>query len=128
MNVIYCRTAKASYNTIKNQIDVCEKFLKSIGMSIDEVYIDDGYSGLNTERPKFQEMMNNIDNIKSITVGSPDRLFRDSVLLLELCKELHKRNIVLYDAKRQTNIIDFMNKETFSKCISSLIDDVKEDR
>lgn len=77
MNVIYCRTAKASYNAIKNQIDVCEKFLKSIGMSIDEVYIDDGYSGLNTERPKFQEGMNNIDNIKSITVESPDRLFRD---------------------------------------------------
>lgn len=45
-------------------------------------------------------------------------------MLLELYKELHKRNIVLYDAKRQTNIIDSMNKETFSKYISGLMDDI----
>lgn len=127
MNVIYCRTAIASYNRIKDQIDICEKFLSSKGMVIDKVYDDDGYSGLNAERPQFQEMMNNIDNIKSITIGSPNRLSRDPVLLLELYKKLDKRNIVLYDAERQTNIIDSMNKEAISEYISGLIDDVKKD-
>ena len=56
---IYCRLSKDDEQkgesaSIQNQKELLENYVKSRGWSIYDVYIDDGYTGLNTNRPSFK--------------------------------------------------------------------------
>ena len=42
--------------SIMNQISYIENYAKSIGLVVGKNYIDDGYSGINYDRPAFEEM------------------------------------------------------------------------
>ena len=46
--------------SIINQISYIENYAKSIGVVVSKNYIDDGYSGINYERPAFEEMVEDI--------------------------------------------------------------------
>lgn len=61
----------------------------------DLLYIDDGYSGADDERPAFQRMMNDAraDKFDVLLVWKIDRLFRKTILLLETIEELRKLGI-----------------------------------
>ena len=106
MNVIYCRVAQQSEESINYQRYQCINFLKSKGISIDKFYIDNGFSANKTDRPQLVNMINNLDNIESITILNVDRLYRDSSKLLEFCKLLKRKNIALYDISSGINVID----------------------
>ena len=48
-------------NSIRNQIDVCREYIDGCPyLQLTEIYSDDGYSGVNFERPSFQKMMQDI--------------------------------------------------------------------
>ena len=52
-------------NSIENQREYIEEFLKTKPEIITvEFYMDDGYSGVNFERPSFQKMMQDITEKK----------------------------------------------------------------
>lgn len=83
---IYCRFSKddgrvEDSSSIQTQKMMLEKFCMEQGYSIYEVYIDDGYSGLNYERPDFQRLLNDIDSGKVNLVVTKDlsRLGRDYI-------------------------------------------------
>jgi site-specific DNA recombinase len=83
---IYCRFSKddgrvEDSSSIQTQKMMLEKFCMEQGYSIYEVYIDDGYSGLNYERPDFQRLLNDIDSGKVNLVITKDlsRLGRDYI-------------------------------------------------
>lgn len=61
----------------------------------DLLYIDDGYSGADDERPAFQRMMRDARGRKFdvLLVWKIDRLFRKTILLLETIEELTKLDI-----------------------------------
>ena len=50
--------------SIMNQISYIENYAKSIGLVVSKNYIDDGYSGINYDRPAFEERQNKCSNNK----------------------------------------------------------------
>lgn len=106
MNIIYCRTAQKHQGDIDLQQYKCRKFLEYKNMAVDKVHIDDGFSGNIMNRPGLNQIINNLDTIKSITVSSVDRIYRNSEKLLEFYKLLKDKNIKLYDATLGVDIIN----------------------
>ncbi len=82
--------------SIKNQIDILTSFAKENHFIIYKIYIDDGYSGKDFNRPKFNEMMMDINKklINCIVVKDLSRMGRN---LIEVGKYLDdylpKKNI-----------------------------------
>lgn len=69
-------------DSIVSQKSIIENKLKELGNDFELVdfYIDDGYTGLNTNRPSFQRMLQDIENSKINTIITKDlsRLSRNS--------------------------------------------------
>ncbi len=69
-------------DSIVSQKNIIEKKVENLGkeFSIIDYYIDDGYTGLNTNRPDFQRMMQDIEkgNINCIITKDLSRLSRNS--------------------------------------------------
>ena len=74
---IYCRLSKDDEQkgesvSIQNQKDMIEYYVLNKGWSIYEIYIDDGYSGLNIDRPAFKKMIKDIEDEKIDIVITKD--------------------------------------------------------
>lgn len=88
--VIYARQSldKEDSFSIEKQIDDCKK---RIGSSVPtQVFIDRGFSGKNTDRPSFNEMMNEVraDKIKTIFCYRLDRISRSMLDFNLMWKDL----------------------------------------
>lgn len=77
MNAIYTRQSvdRADSISIESQIEFCKYEMRGEAY---KVYSDRGYSGKNTDRPAFAEMMNDIENgiISKVVVYKLDRISR----------------------------------------------------
>ena len=67
ITALYCRLSqedelKGDSNSIQNQRSILEKYAKDNGFENTKVFVDDGFSGVNFERPGFQEMMARMEN------------------------------------------------------------------
>ena len=80
---IYIRVSKENGDdTLENQLFSVTEHLKKLGdTKICTVKIDDGYSGLNIDRPAFQEMLNEIrcGSIDCVAVRDLSRLSKDHI-------------------------------------------------
>ncbi len=84
---LYCRLSKdddgktGESSSIQTQRDMLESFCRLQGFLIYDFYVDDGYSGLNFNRPGFERMLNDIDGGKVNLVITKDlsRLGRDYI-------------------------------------------------
>ena len=83
---IYCRLSKDDDNigesaSIQTQKSMLESYCREQGFLVYDYYVDDGYSGLNYNRPGFERMLNDIDNGKVNLVITKDlsRLGRDYI-------------------------------------------------
>ena len=83
---LYCRLSKDDEQagesvSIGTQKMILEKFCKEHDFRIFDVYVDDGFSGLNFERPEFQRMLKDIEDGKINLVITKDlsRLGRDYI-------------------------------------------------
>ena len=69
-------------NSIASQRTIIQNKLKELGEEFELVdfYIDDGYTGLNTDRPSFQRMLSDIDKgiVNTIITKDLSRLSRNS--------------------------------------------------
>ncbi|MEF7565044.1 recombinase family protein [Bacillus infantis] len=99
--------AKHGYS-IPAQIEKLEAYCISQGWEIKEKYIDEGYSAKDLNRPKFEEMMNQIKNgkIDVLLVYRLDRLTRSVVDLYEILKILDQHNCMF---KSATEVYDTTN-------------------
>lgn len=66
---LYCRLSLDDGNvgdsgSIQTQKIILEEYAKSHGFKIYDIYVDDGYSGLNFNRPWFQRLLQDIENKK----------------------------------------------------------------
>ena len=83
---LYCRLSKDDEQagesvSIGTQKIILEKFCKENGFSVRDVYVDDGYSGLNFDRPDFQRMIGDSEDGKINLVITKDlsRFGRDYI-------------------------------------------------
>ncbi|GHV03075.1 resolvase [Clostridia bacterium] len=83
---LYLRFSKDDGNacdssSIETQQMTLEKYCQDNGYRIHDVYKDDGYTGLNFDRPDFQRLLSDIDNKKVNLVITKDlsRLGRDYI-------------------------------------------------
>ena len=66
---LYCRLSKDDEQagesvSIGTQKMILEKFCKEHDFHVFDVYVDDGFSGLNFEHPEFQRMLKDIEDGK----------------------------------------------------------------
>lgn len=107
MNNIAIYTRKSKFTgkgeSIENQIEKCKKFIEfkfNIESSNAEIFIDEGFSGKNEDRPEYQRMMRKIKNkeLDSIVIYQLNRLgrnARDIHNTMQLCDDL---GVIIYSA------------------------------
>lgn len=83
---IYCRLSKddnlpGESMSIGTQRTIIEDYCADHGYSVYDVYIDDGYSGLNFSRPDFQRLLRDVDNglVNMVITKDLSRLGRDYI-------------------------------------------------
>lgn len=72
------------------QLEKLKAYCFSRDWKIYKVYVDDGYSGRNTKRPKYQEMFQDISNWDAIVVIKMDRIHRNSMNFMKMMVDLQK--------------------------------------
>jgi len=84
---LYCRLSKdddqqGESNSIATQRGILSAFCHENGYEIYKVYVDDGYSGLNFERPGFQRLLSDImaGRINLVLTKDLSRLGRDYIM------------------------------------------------
>ena len=73
---------KAESNSISSQRDMIRSYIrKQDNMEIYDIYIDDGFSGANFDRPEFKRMMQDVEagNVDCVIVKDLSRLGRDYI-------------------------------------------------
>ncbi|NBH70797.1 DUF4368 domain-containing protein [Clostridiaceae bacterium] len=135
---IYCRLSKdddldGTSASIANQRDMLEKYCEKQGWEVAAVYQDDGYTGLNMERPDLKRMLKAIERrqINLVITKDLSRLGRNYLQTGQLMEDFFPRNGVRYiamndgiDTLRENNdIAPFKNilNEMYSKDISKKV-------
>lgn len=107
MNTIAIYTRKSKFTgkgeSIENQIEKCKKFIEfkfNIDSENVNIFIDEGFSGKNENRPQYQLMMEKIKKkqINSIVIYQLNRLgrnARDIHNTMQLCDDL---GVIIYSA------------------------------
>ena len=77
-------------NSIQHQIEILTKYCKDHGITQHKIYKDDGFSGMNFNRPGFKEMFSDIEAgiIGTVIVKDMSRFGRN-YLEVGLYTELH---------------------------------------
>lgn len=77
----YKKNKEEMSESIKNQIAYIESYAKNIGLIINKNYIDDGYTGINYDRPAFEEMLKDMKQGKIAIIITKDfsRLGREYI-------------------------------------------------
>lgn len=107
MNVAYGRLSEEDLEkkgehsvSIYNQLSLIKEYAKRVDLPIDKEYIDDGYSGINFDRPGFEKMIEDIEAGKISTVITKDmsRLGREFIDTAYYISEYFPKHNVRYIA------------------------------
>lgn len=107
--LIYSRKSKwtGKGESVENQVTMCREyisqFIEGSGDAEIFVYEDEGFSGKNTKRPKFQEMMQEIrrEKVDCLVCYRLDRLGRNLADLASLMETLEKLDISFISIKEK---------------------------
>ena len=75
-------SGKTESNSIRSQRDMIRSYIrKQDNMEIYDIYVDDGFSGTDFDRPEFRRMMEDIEagNVNCVIVKDLSRLGRDYI-------------------------------------------------
>ncbi|WP_442861704.1 recombinase family protein [Butyrivibrio sp.] len=90
---VYCRLSKEDEDSregesqsISHQREIIEGFCKKKGWRVEDVYVDDGYSGTTSNRPSLQRLLSDIEEKRINVVVTKDysRLGRDNLFTEQL--------------------------------------------
>lgn len=133
---LYIRLSKEDENkingdnlseSVENQKSLLLKYLKDNEIEKYNIYIDDGYSGTNFERPKFKQLLNDIENnkINMVIVKDLSRFGRDYIFTgyyLEMF--FPKKNIRFVSIMDNIDTIDGNNLNFDFTPFKSIINDM----
>ena len=71
------------------QFDAIKKYVQAYDIQNPVVFVDDGYTGMNEDRPAFRELNRLMENgrVKFVITYSLDRIGRTQMLILKFLKE-----------------------------------------
>lgn len=104
---IYCRISNEDTmkknpesESIQNQKDLLVKYVLEQGWQLVDIYIDDGYSGLNFDRPGFKKMIEDIESgyIDLVITKDLSRLGRDYIGTGRYIEKYFPENSIRYIA------------------------------
>ena len=86
--------------SITNQKSLLMQYVKESNLKVSDIYIDDGYSGTNFDRPEFKRMINDIlkGKINIVITKDMSRLGRDYIGTGELIEKFFPEHNVRYIA------------------------------
>ena len=117
---IYARRSKIveTGDSIEMQIQLCTNYLKNIGITDTIIYADEGFSGKDTDRPKFMELLNDAKNKKFqvLICYKLDRLSRNIGDFSNLVNDLEKYNISFISVVEQFDTGSAMGKAMMYIC------------
>ncbi len=101
---VYIRLSKEDLNkneesqSVTNQKNVLVSYVKEHNYNLVDIYVDDGFTGTNFDRPGFKKMINDIENKKINMVITKDlsRLGRDYIETGEYIEKYFPRNNIRY--------------------------------
>lgn len=142
---IYCRLSKDDEQSgesvsIGTQRSILTEYCQQHGYSIYKVYIDDGYSGLNFNRPGFKELLGDVERgaVNMVITKDLSRLGRDYIMTGYYSEIFFQTKGVRYialaddvDSLKGTNeIAPFKNilNEMYARDISKKVKNAKRQR
>ena len=118
IDAVYARQSvdKADSISIESQIDFCKYELK--GGSCKE-YTDKGYSGKNTDRPRFQELVRDIERglIKRVVVYKLDRISRSIIDFASMMELFSRYNVEFVSSTEKFDTSTPMGRAMLNICI-----------
>lgn len=102
------------------QFDAIRKYVQAYDIPNPVVFVDDGYTGMNEERPAFKELnrMMDLGRIKLVITYSLDRIGRTQMIILKFLKERCEKCRCDFFAVKDN--IDSRSKQTYGILISIL--------
>lgn len=118
MNAIYTRQSvdRADSISIESQIEFCKYEMRGEAY---KVYTDRGYSGKNTDRPAFAEMMNDIENgiISKVVVYKLDRISRSILDFSTMMERFEKYKVEFVSTTEKFDTSSPMGRAMLNICI-----------
>ena len=105
----YARVSTKEQN-IQRQIDKAHE----LGFLAEQIFIDHGMTGKNTNRPKLQELLEVVQNGDSITCTELSRISRSTKDLLGISDILQKKGVDLISLKEQIDTTTPMGRFFFT--------------
>lgn len=102
--------------SIESQLEYCRYETKGKEY---RTYKDSGYSGKNTERPGFQQMMTDIKNgeIEAVVVYKLDRISRSILDFSQMMEEFRKKNVEFISVNEKFDTSNVMGRSMLNICI-----------
>lgn len=118
---IYCRVASKNRVEIKKQKEILKNYCNENNYEIYKIYIDNGYSGIDDNRPNYNKLLNDLKKniFDTIIVRDMSRLGRSFIKLEKVIKLLENNNCNLICLNEDINSKKAVGK-LFLKCVSLL--------
>lgn len=118
---IYCRVASKNRVEIKKQKEILKNYCNENNYEIYKIYIDNGYSGIDDNRPNYNKLLNDLKKniFDTIIVRDMSRLERSNIKLEKVIKLLENNNCNLICLNEDINSKKAVGK-LFLKCVSLL--------
>ena len=122
---LYCRTAKTDTIAIQHQLDILRQYAAKNGLDY-EVYTDNGYSGLCSDRPAFQQMLRDVGTGKIDKLIALDfsRYGRDAFETMSLLNKQISQYCIEVFSVYEGNVTAEINNR--ASCFKSLVDKNRE--
>ena len=118
MNAIYARQSvdRADSISIESQIEFCQYEMRGEQY---KVYTDRGYSGKNTDRPAFAEMMNDIESgvIRKVVVYKLDRISRSILDFSNMMEQFGTHKVEFVSTTEKFDTSSPMGRAMLNICI-----------
>ncbi len=118
---IYCRVASKNRIEIKKQKEILKNYCNENNYEIYKIYIDNGYSGLDDNRPNYNKLLNDLKKnmFDTIIIRDMSRLGRSIIKLEKVIKLLENNNCNLICLNEDINSKNAVGK-ILLRCISLL--------
>ncbi len=112
---VYCRVATADQLALETQKEALVRYATHLGYDQPVFYLDNGYSGLNIDRPDFLRLDADIQagHIGAVIVCNIDRIGRNAFEVMTWINRLQKKGVkffpmdLAFSAKSPLNLLDW---------------------